>query len=802
MIKNYLKTAFRNIKRNKAYAILNVLGLAVGIGACLLIFLVIQYETSFDNFHKDKEHIYRVATEFHNADGISYSAGIAFPVGNGLRIDFPEIKQVASIYRSPGEQITVEDEAGQPSKKFNEENLYFAEPDFFGVFNFPLLSGEAKSLAEPNNVLLSKTTAERYFGDWKSATGKTIRYNNKDIFKVTGIIENTPANTDFPLDVVISYKTFLNANPERITDWVSTYGQHCTFVVLPSSLSQASFDQSLKAFAIKHKTDPQNKNTYVTQPLSEVHFDDRFGNFRRSTFSRELITALTLIGIFLIVVACVNFINLATAQAVNRSKEVGVRKVLGSNRIQLALQFLSETAVITIVSVLIAIALAAVALPFLNQLLETGMTFNLASNPAMITFLVIVSLLVILLSGLYPAMILSGFNPITALKSKITTKMVGGITLRRGLVVLQFTIAHVLIIGTLIVVSQTDFFRNASLGFDKAAVINVPIPEDSLGRSRMDYLRNQLLKSSNIAAASFSFASPSDNANWQSDFSYDHAVKSTDFNANLKWADADYFKLYNLEFLAGRPYYPSDTIREFVVNETLLKKLGIRDPKDAIGKQIDFWDGQLVANIVGVVKDFNAFSLRDPMAPVVLSTWKDVYRIASIKINPGKEKLALADVEKIWNATYPDYAYTYQFLDQKIDNFYRQETQLSQLYKIFAGLAIFISCLGLYGLISFMVVQRTKEVGIRKVLGASAGNIVFLLSKEFTLLIIIAFAFAAPLAWYFMHRWLEDYTYRITPGVGIFLSAIIASVVIAWITVGYRAIKAALANPVKSLRTE
>ena len=380
--------------------------------------------------------------------------------------------------------------------------------------------------------------------------------------------------------------------------------------------------------------------------------------------------------------------------------------------------------------------------------------------------------------------------------------MIGGISLRRVLVVLQFVIAQILIIGMFIVVSQMDFFKNASLGFDKASIINIPIPSDSASHTKIDYLRNSLLQNADIQSLSFSYASPSSDGNWQSDFKFDHAVKSTNFSANLKWADADYFKTYNLQFVAGRPYYPADTVREFVVNETLLRKLGITDPKDALGKEINFWDGVKVANIVGVIRDFNSYSLRRPMAPVVLSTWKDIYQTINIKMKAGTEKLVLPFIEKLWNRSFPDYVYQYQFLDKTIANFYKQETQLSELYKIFAAIAIFISCLGLYGLVSFMAVQRTKEVGIRKVLGATPKHIVYLMSKEFTLLIIIAFVISAPVAWYIMHKWLENYAYRIPLSASIFVLAILSSIAIAWITVGQRAIKTAIANPVKSLRME
>jgi ABC-type antimicrobial peptide transport system permease subunit len=446
--------------------------------------------------------------------------------------------------------------------------------------------------------------------------------------------------------------------------------------------------------------------------------------------------------------------------------------------------------------------IAFAAVPFMNHLLNVEMTVNIFKNPAVILFLAAVLVVVTVLSGFYPAMILSGFNPITALKTKITSKMAGGISLRRVLVVLQFSIAHILIIGMLIVVSQMNFFKNTSLGFDKEAILNVPIPGDSISHTKLDFIKNELSKNSDIKSVSFSFSSPAADGNWNSDFMFDHATKNTNFNANLKWADPDYFKTYNIKFVAGRPYYPSDTVREFVVNETLLRKLGVTDPNQAIGKQIGLWDGQTKGLIVGVIRDFNSYSLRRPMAPVLLSTWKDVYQTINLKIKPGQEQAVIDAVGKIWNNAFPDYLYEYSFLDKNIANFYKQENQLSQLYKIFAAIAILISCLGLYGLVSFMAAQRTKELGIRKVLGATSRNIVYLLSKEFTLLIIIAFVIAAPVAWYFMHKWLQNYTYRIQLGVGIFLIAVLSSMVIAWITVGHRAIKAAIANPVKSLRTE
>jgi putative ABC transport system permease protein len=799
MFKNYFKTAFRNLSRNKSYAAINIIGLAVGIAACLLIFFIIQFQTSFDNFHHNSDRIYRVVTVFKKPDGTNYTRGTAFPVAQGLRIDFPQLENVARINGAQGEQITVmNDKTTATEKKFKEQGLFFAEPEFFQIFNFPFLAGNAKTaLAEPYTAVLTQQAAEKYFGNWQSAIGKYIRYGGKKVCRVTGILKNTPVNTDFPLQVVMSFKT---TNNDTSSDWVSTYGDLNTFVVLPKNMSPGQFNKDLQTFVKKHKPAEYVNDGNALQPLNEIHYDKRFGNYNSRTFSKELITALSMIGLFLLIIACVNFINLATAQAVNRSKEVGVRKVLGSNKWQLVFQFLSETFLITVSAVIIAIGIAAIALPFLNRLLE--MQVQMHFNATMILFLAVLTLLVTILSGLYPAIVLSGFNPITALKSKITTKMVGGISLRRALVVLQFTIAQALIIGTLIVVSQMDFFKNASMGFDKDAVVAVPVPNDSTSQSKFHALKDQLLQQAGIKMVSFSTFTPADDSHWGSDFKFDNSTKKSDFNADLKWADVDYFKVYNLQFIAGKPYDQSDTARGLVVNEMLVKKLGIQNPENILGKKINFWDGNIIAPVVGVVKNFNGTSLAKPMAPIIMGSWKDVYQVMNIRIQPQSAKQTLGTIEKLWNKTFPDFVYEYKFLDDKIAAFYKQEDQLSQLYKIFAAIAIFISCLGLYGLVSFMVTQRTKEVGIRKVLGASAGNIVYLFSKEFTVLIAIAFLIATPAAYYFMHQWLQDFSYRINIGAGIFLLTIFISVIISWLAVGYRAIKAAVANPVKSLRTE
>jgi putative ABC transport system permease protein len=799
MLENYFKTGLRSLLRNKQYTIINIAGLSVGIAACLVLFLIIRYETGFDDFHANPGRIYRVVSSFDVGGKTDYSRGSAFPVARQLRLDYPQLEKVARINGSPGDQISVLDASkSQVEKKFNEVGLFFAEPEFFEIFNFPFLAGNpGTALAEPYTIVLTQQTAEKYFGNWKDAVGRYVKYRNRKVCKVTGILQNIPDNTDFPISAVMSFKT---TSQDSSSDFASTQGDLNTFVVLPPGLTEAAFDKDLQAFAKRHKPAAFAKDSYALQPLKDIHFNDRFGTYRKSTFSRQLITALALVGAFLLLIACVNFINLATAQAVTRAREVGVRKVLGSGRGRLIGQFLSETFILTLLSICMALGLSGAVLPFVNDWMSIHIKFELTA--ALAGFLFLLAVVVTFLSGFYPALVLSGFNPITALKSKLSGNKGGaGISLRRALVVFQFTIAQVLIIGTLVIAGQMDFFKTADMGFDKEAIVNVHVPDDSVSRVRLTSLKTRLLEQPGIQGISFSTFTIADGSGWSSEFTFDNSSAATSFPASLKWADADAFKLYKLSFVAGRPYYPSDTVNEFVVNETLVKKLGLRHPEDILGRNIDFW-GQVKARVVGVVKDFHGKSLEKEMDPIVMAPWKEVYQYMSVKISPGRIGPTMATIEKEWNAFLPNAVYDYQFMDDKIAGFYKQEAQVSRLYRIFAVIAIFISCLGLYGLVSFMALQRTREVGIRKVLGASAGHIVFLFSREFTILVGISFLVAGPISYYVMRRWLDNFSYRISLSAGFFVLALICSLGIAWITVGYKAMKAARANPVNSLRAE
>jgi putative ABC transport system permease protein len=805
MVSTFFKTAMRSLLRNRSYAMINILGLAVGVASCLLMFLLIRFELSFDTFQSKRDRICRVVTDFKGPGGDRFSSGVPFPVADALRSGDPQLEKVADLYAVEETQMSVPREhGGGMEKKFKElRGVFYAEPEIFDILDFTWLAGDpATALALPQNAVLTRETARRYFGDWKDAIGKTILFKNTEAFTVSGIVEDYPSNSDFPFKVLLSEGSLKIRAKVLFKDWVSVTGRHNCYVLLRPGATTSELDAFLASLVKAHKPPEYRDDRLVSQRLADLHFDGRYGTFSGRAFGRELIAALALIAVFLLVTACVNYVNLATAQAVNRSREVAVRKVLGGGRTRLMVQFLAETAVITMFAVLAAVAIAEVALPYLDRLLEVPLRLSLFSDPGILAFLGVLTVAVTLLSGFYPGLLLSGFDPLVALRSKATTGLVGGITLRRALVVLQFTIAQVLIVGMLVVMSQMNFFRNASLGFDKESLVTVPVPNDSLSHTRIDVLKSRLLEQSGISGVSFSTFSASDNSHWVSDFMFDRSTTNTDFNADLKWADADFFKTYSIPFVAGRPYQQSDTVREFVVNEALVRKLGLKSPQEILGKQIRFWNGELRAPVVGVVKDFQQSPLRRALSPVVLGCWKDTYQLINIKLRPGPPQRTLAAIEQLWNETYPDYVYEYQFLDKKIDEFYREENRLSQMFKIFAGIAIFISCLGLYGLVSFIARDRTKEVGIRKVLGASVGSIILLLSREFTLLIGIAFIVAAPIGYYVMNVWLENYAYRIHIGAGLFLIAILSTVILAWLTVGYQAIRAASANPVDALRCE
>jgi predicted permease len=809
----FLKTASRALRRKKSFSLLNILGLAIGIAASLLIFLVIRHELSFDRYQSKRDRIYRVVTTNKarsNGEVVARNGIVPLPLPITMRQEFPALEKVAALWHIDGARLYIPQQDPTQEKRFREtEGLFFAEPSLFDIFDFTWLEGNAAALNEPNTVVLNQNLAETYFGSSKNAIGKTIElWSHRIPLRVTGVFKDLPENTNVPVRLAVSYPTFLKMQGNVFTkdQWLSLNSNSQCFVLAPREHDIRRSASRLPAFVKKYYPEDEFQITSTTvlgfQPLTEVHLDTRFGSYENDRMSYKELWSLALIGLFLLLVACINFVNLATAQSVNRAKEIGVRKALGSNRYQLLKQFFSETALITFLSLILGTVLAWVAAPYLSDLLQKNYSLNIFKYPIILLYLMLTGVVVTLLAGFYPAMVLSGFSPVAAIKNKISTRTIGGISLRRGLVVFQFVIAQLLVIGTLVVMKQMKFFRNQSLGFQKEATVLINLPTDSTLKTKYQYMREQMSRVPGVDAASLCFDAPASRWGWYVDFYFENNPERQPFTVSRQFADTGYFNTFRLSLAAGRFPYPSDTVRELLVNETLVRKLRISNAADIIGKTIAFHGSPQRYPIVGVLKDYNNKPLQFEIVPIVMSSDINNCSNLALRINPKKLRATLNQVQKTFAQVYPTYMYDCTFLDERIGEFYKTEAMTAQLFKIFAALAIFICCLGLYGLVSFMAVQKTKEVGIRKVLGASVQNIVYLFSKEFTLLIGIAFLVAAPGGYYFMRGWLEDFHYHIELNWTVFGLAIALSVVIAWLTVGYKAVKAAVANPVKSLRSE
>ncbi|MCW3074562.1 MAG: FtsX-like permease family protein [Flaviaesturariibacter sp.] len=804
MLQNYIKTAVRSLLRHRKHALLNIMGLGIALAASIIVFLVIQFETSHDKHLVNYKHLYQIVSKDKDAAGEHFSGGVPFPTIKFLRQDFPQYA-FAELMQNYGTQVAAKNTANhEAAKKFIEEDgVFYGEPVLLKMFEVKFLTGQASVLSDVNSVIISKSTAEKYFGDWQKAVGQRLNFNNATYdYAVGAVFEDVPENSDFPFKIVASYAGFVahEGADWSINDWGSNTSNHQVYALLPEGTNTEALDRQLSVFEKKYNTNnKQPTRSQLLHPLANIHFDERFGSNGDHITSKASLYTLGFIGLLVLLMACINFINLSTALAATRSKEVGVRKVMGGSASQMRTQILIETATVVFIATVIALLLAWLALPYIKNIMVVQTSLRLF-NAGSTLFIIGAALITILLSGVYPAVVMSRFNPIEAIKSKAIVAKVGGLSLRRALVVLQFAFSQIFIIATIVAVTQMNFIKNTDLGFIKESVLMLPGTSDSAAVAKQEAFKNDILEMTEVKNVSFSYDAPSSENSWQSNFAFDK-MEDRDFDINLKFGDAAYFPTYGIQLVAGKFYEASDTSRSYVVNETLLKKVGIVNPEEAIGKLLRVGGGR-AKPVVGVVKDFKLQSLREEVPPLVIMPNKKRYGVAGIKLASTNLEKSKEAISAIWNKHYPEYVYNPQFFDESIDAFYEQEERLSLMYKVYALLAIFISCLGLYGLISFMAVQKTKEVGIRKVLGASVKNIVYLFSKEFTILIAIAFLLAAPAAWYMMHTWLQDFVYRIDIGVGVFLVALVISLFIAWVTVGYKAVKSALSNPVKNLRTE
>lgn len=802
MLKNYLVTAFRSIWKEKNKNTLNILGLTIGIASSLTLFLIIRHHSSFDNFHSKGDRIYRVVTMSDGNNGKDYTGGVPAVLPDAFRNDFPEAEEVVfTSYRS-GAMITIPQRTGEPKRYEEERGTVFTQSNFFNIFDRKIIKGRVeKCLDNPGEAVISKKAALNYFGK-EDAIGEVLEFE-KIPYKVTAIMEDTPNNTDLPFEVMLSAIT--KKKDAEKGGWHSIWSDENCYLTLKEGATSQDIERRMPDFVKKYLGDKNRSNqTFALQPLSTFHFDDRFGNYNYNTVSQSMLIALTAIAILLIVTACINFVNLSTAEAIKRSKEVGIRKSLGSTRNQLIVQFLGEATLVTLMSMVLALLLTQFSLRFINSFLNLQLALRF-TEPIIIAFVAGLTLIVSLLSGLYPSFVVSSFQPAFAIKNKIGDKNSSGYFLRRGLVILQFIISQTLIIGTIVLINQMDYFRSKDLGFRRDAIITVPVPvreepsvADSAKVSRARTLRNEVARLKSVEMASLNNAPPSSGMVMGSNFS----VEGNDnyYETQIKTVDSSYLHLFGLKLLAGKNLFDYDTAQGFLVNEKLAATTGFHNPQDMIGKIINVWGKKLP--VVGVVNDFHTVSLRQPVEATVLMNRIRDYRSLAVKISPVNMQETIKEIQKKWEALYPDFIFSYQFLDESIREFYEDEQRTSTMLTVFTSLAILIGCLGLFGLASFMANQKTKEIGVRKVMGASVQSIVMLFTKEFVSLIVIGFVVAAPLAWYLSNQWLSQFTYRISLGPIIFAVGLAATFFIAMITVGYRSFRAASTNPVDSLKYE
>lgn len=796
MFKLNLKIAWRNLWKNRGYTLINILGLSIAMASCILIFIFIRYQLSFDEGYKNQDRIYRFTTHWKYSSFEDDTQGVPIPLSAAAKNDLAGIEKIATISMGNG-IIQVKDQNGADRIK-TEEVVHYAEPEFFEIFEMGWLNGSPKTvITEPNTVALSAETAKSFFGTIENAIGKIIVFRKKTSLKVTGVFKDMPKNSSFPLKIMISYQNFPQKNNKS---WDSVSSQTECYILLKNGVTAAALKEPLRLFNKKYYQDKkiEGNQTNALQALKDIHFSEKQGNFAELYAVKSELYGLGVIGLFLIVTACINFINLTTAQSINRSKEVGVRKVLGGKRKQLIVQFLTETFTITLIALIFACILTELALPQMESLFKTQISFSIFEHPVIFAFLIVLVVIVSLLAGFYPALIISGFSPALAIKNKITVNS-GNMSLRKVLVVIQFSITIILIIGTLIILEQMNYVHQKPLGFKTDAIAIMNVPDDSIAQTKHKTFKERVLQINGVQSFSYCQRPPLSNEMSTTNFSY-NGQQNEDFEIRRSSADADYFKVFDLKLIAGKVFLNSDTVNGYVVNETFLKKMNISNPQEVIGKIIN--QNETKMPIVGVVKDFNDRSLQQSISALIIYPQKDAYYKFAIKMDQAQLMPAMKEVGALWNSTFPNEIYKAQFVSDAVSRYYQSEKIMAILFRVFAGVIIFISFIGLFGLISFVATQRTKEVAIRKVLGASTFELVKMLNGSFLVMVFMANLIAWPLAYLLVSKWLSGFAYRIELGIWPFALAFLISMLITLITVSIRSYKAAVANTIDALKYE
>jgi len=790
MIKNYLLVAIRNLRKNKVFSLINILGLALGMACSLLILLWVNDERKMDKFNKNTEQLYSVYERqyydnkieaFHSTPGI---------MADEMKRVLPEVQYASGFAWESLATFQVGD-------KILKETGNHAGADFFKMFSYELLEGNAtNALNSPVDITISRKMANDFFGSPHAAIGKTIRYANQKDFTVTAVFENLPGNASEKFDYLVNWQSFLNEQ-SWAKDWGNN-GPH-TFIMLRAGTNPVAFEKKIVRFLDKYNKE-QDKSFRIE--LGIQRFDDMYLHSHFSTIGKleggriEYVKLFSLVAIFILLIACINFMNLTTARSAKRAKEIGIRKVVGAFRFALVRQFIGEAILLAFISIFIASAMVFLILPAFNGLTNKQISFPF-SNADFWPSILGLTLITGCISGSYPALFLSSFNPVTVLKGGLKLSSASA-WFRKGLVVFQFVLSTVLIIGTIVVSKQIKFIQTKNLGYDRENLIYIPLEGDLT--KQFEVFKQQALNMPGVKQVSRISQTPTEIDNGTGGVEWDGKDPNTRPMFTQAAVGYDFIKTMNIQMLQGRDYsrdFPTDSVG-YILNEQALKKIAFKDP---IGKPLTFW--QKKGSIIGVIKDFHFNSLHVPVNALIIRLGEtDDYGNVLVRTEPGKTKQALAGLEKLCKQLNPKFPFTYQFSDEEYTKLYKSEQMTGKLANCFSFLAIFISCLGLLGLAMFTAEQRTKEIGVRKVLGASISSLFVLLSKEFLVFVVIALLIATPIAWWAMHKWLQDYAYKIDISWWMFVMAGLVAILIALITVSFQAIKAAIANPVKSLRTE
>jgi len=790
MIKNYFKIAFRNIIRHKAFAAINIAGLAIGMTCSIFILLWVQNELSYDRFHKNEDEIYRITANAGDFNAAVNCAGMP----PELKIKIPAVKNYVRLSH-PSTNVF---EVG--NRKFEEKNVFYADSTFLQVFSFSLIKGSPETaLMRPDAVLITENMAKKYFSE-ENPLGKTFRKNNGDNVVVTGVLANIPSNSHLQFDFILPVSSIAQTDNDIRTNTWQNFNFYAyiqldkNFKATPATIE--GLNKQINKIFKEHVNEKELKVDFHLQALKSIHLHSNYQVDLAGHGNIQYVNIFFVVALFILAVACINFMNLATARSARRAKEVGLRKVVGAGRKQLIGQFLGESLLISFLSLLIAVSLVWLLLPAFNDLAGKELAIHLLDGK-LILIVVGIALLTGLISGSYPALFLSGFRPVEVLKGSMKN-MGGNLIFRNGLVVVQFVVSIVLLAGTAIVYRQLTYIKNMNLGFDKSNLLYLPMTGEMWGKQQA--LKTELKNNPLTADYSITNDLPTNltsgtvNVQWEGKDPKSQVVFPTLF------VDENFLDVFQMKMLSGRSFsteFKADT-NNFILNERAVQIMGMK-VADAVGKPLSLWD--IKGTIIGVVKDFNYKPVQNPIEPLIigLNKWGG---FTVVRTKPGQTEATIKALGKISADLNPAYPFSYGFLDQDLANLYQGEHRMGRLFNLFAILAIFISCMGLYGLSAFMAEQRTKEIGVRKVLGASVFKVVYLLSTGFTRLILIAVVIAIPVAWFAINSWLKSFAYKVSADWIIFLTASLAALTIALITVSYESIKAAIANPVKSLRTE